>query len=401
MIGPVKTLPLGIVLEHLEIAADRVRTVGDPPSARCLASLVGVAAREPDLEGAARETVAFARAEGSGEGFVLAFLDAERDDSRLARFRNALWPFAHVVALYELAHVGIARRTFGGREKLRGGTGLRGTLVVGRRREQVLAPEATVQKFDRNAAGWDGNPGSPGYAHFRWMRKFVGTFAPPDRIRGAQRILDFGCGAGWVGIEAALASGVAGGGAELCAFDPSPAMVELAEENARTSGIARFTGRTGFGEDPPFPAAGEAPFDLVISSGVISFAPDASKWLDGLARTVAKGGTLVIGDIHRESKGMRQRRERKPLLPAREMNARTRAEVRGELERRGFACEAEAGYQLTSPVPELMHWSETRLGGALNPALLRWNVWRSGAPDGPDRFDSWVLRLVRSQEVSP
>jgi hypothetical protein len=173
-------------------------------------------------------------------------------------------------------------------------------------------------------------------------------------------------------------------------------MVKLAEENARRSGIARFTARTGFGEDPPFPAAGESPFDLVISSGVISFAPDASKWIDGLVRTVAKGGTLVIGDIHRESKGMRKRRARKPLLPAREMNAKTRAEVRAELERRGFAFEAEAGYQLTSPVPELMHWSETKLGGALNPLLLKLNRLRAGrANDHPDRFDSWVLRFRR------
>src|SRR5262249_30184583 len=144
-------------------------------------------------------------------------------------------------------------------------------------------------------------------------------------------------------------------------------------------------------------AAGEAPFDLVISSGVISFAPDASRWLDGLARTVGKGGTLVIGDIHRESKGMRRRRERKPLLPVREMNAKTRTEVRAELERRGFAFDAEAGYQLTRPVPELMHWSETKLAGSLNPLFLKLNRMRAGrANDRPERFDSWVLRFRKA-----
>jgi 16S rRNA G1207 methylase RsmC len=90
------------------------------------------------------------------------------------------------------------------------------------------------------------------------MRRFVGTFAPADWMRAsAGRILDFGCGAGWVGIEAALAAGASR--VELCAFDPSPQMVKLAEENARASGIARFAARTGFGEDPPFPAAGERP----------------------------------------------------------------------------------------------------------------------------------------------
>jgi len=173
-------------------------------------------------------------------------------------------------------------------------------------------------------------------------------------------------------------------------------MVRITEENARASGVARCAARTGFGEDPPLPAAGEDPFPLVISSGVISFAPDAERWLDGLARTVASGGKLVIGDIHRESRGMKRRRERKALLPAREMNARTRGEVRASLERRGFVFEAEAGYQLTYPVPELAWWSETKLGGALNPALLWWNRTRAGGgAEGADRFDSWVLRMRR------
>ncbi len=393
MIVPVKTLPLAVVLEHLGIPVDHVRSVGDPPSLSRAATLAGVPAKERDLDGAARELVAFARAEGSDDGAVLAFLEGDRKPRELARFRNALWPFAHVAAWYRLSHIAIERVSLAGKEKLRGGTGLHGILLVAYRREQVLAPATTIAKFDQNAAGWDGKPGSPGYAHFRWMRKFVGTFAPAEAGRAAQKILDFGCGAGWVGIEAALANS----GAELCAFDPSPEMVKIAEENARKNGIVKFTARTGFGEDPPFPAAGEAPFDLVLSSGVISFAPDASKWLDGLARTVASGGQLVIGDIHRESKGMRKRREAKPLLPAREMNAKTRAEVRVELERRGFAFEAEAGYQLTSPVPELAHWSETRLGGALNPHFLRLNRMRAGrANDHPELFDSWVMRFRRS-----
>jgi len=80
-----------------------------------------------------------------------------------------------------------------------------------------------------------------------------------------------------------------------------------------------------------------------------------------------------------------------------EMNAKTRAEVRPELERRGFVFEAEAGYQLSSPVPELAHWSETRLGGALNPYFLRLNRMRAGrANDHPELFDSWVMRFRRS-----
>ncbi len=397
MITGAKTTPLALVLEDLGIRAERVRTVGDSPSAAHSdpgAALAAVPASAHDAQAGASEARAFAAAELAAGGSLLLFLEGDRDARELARWRNALWPDAHVGAIYKLAHTGIARTTLAGSWKLRGATGVRGLLLVGRARERVLAPDATVAKFDQNAADWDGQPGSPGYAHFRWMRRFVGAFAGAEWMRSnARRILDFGCGAGWVGIEAALAAG----GAELAAFDPSAQMVKIAEENARANGIARFTARTGFGEDPPFPAAGEEGFPLVISSGVISFAPDAERWLDGLAGTVASGGKLVIGDIHRESGGMRRRRATKPLLPAREMNAQTRGEVRAALERRGFVSEAEAGYQLTYPVPELAYWSETKLGGALNPALLWWNRTRAGgSAASADRFDSWVLRMRRA-----
>jgi SAM-dependent methyltransferase len=396
LITAAKTTPLALVLEDLAIRAERVRTVGDTPSAAKAdpgAALAAVSARERDAEAGAAEAAAFAAPELAAGGSLLLELEGERDERELARWRNALWPAAHVGAIYRLAHTGILRTTLAGTAKLRGATGVRGLLLVGRAREHVLAPDATVAKFDQNAAGWDGKPGSPGYAHFRWMRRFVGTFAGLEWMHAsARRILDFGCGAGWVGIEAALAAG----GAELAAFDPSPEMVRITEENARASGVARCTARIGFGEAPPFPAPSEDPFPLVISSGVISFAPEPERWLDGLARTVARGGKLVIGDIHRESRGMKRRRANKALLPAREMNARTRGEVRASLEKRGFVFEAEAGYQLTYPVPELAWWSETKLGGALNPALLWWNRTRAGGgAESADRFDSWVLRMRR------
>jgi len=332
--------------------------------------------------------------EGLGErDTLLVVVEGRPADSELAAWRNALWPLLHVGRVYRSDGAAIRCQTLQGTAAVAGALPACAVLVAARR-TRVLSPEATVEKFDSNAPGWNGAPGGAGYPHFRWMRRFVADFAGDSRPR---RILDFGCGAGWVGIEAALRAP----GAELCAFDPSPEMVRIATENAREAGVARFAGRTGFGEEPPFPRDGEPPFDLVLSSGVLSFAPDLERWLDGLASTVAPGGTLVVGDVHRGSRGMRARRAARPLLPVRELNARSPEEVRPALERRGFVARATAGYQLTWPIPEAMHLSETRLGGLLARPLLLLN--RGGAAldrllghAAASQFDSWVMRLQRS-----
>lgn len=369
MIDDVESASIAPALTDLGIPADRARVVGV----------------SRDITEAGTIAVELAKLRDDA---LLLLLHGERSDDEIARWRNALWPTWHVGTLHRFAQGTVERETLQGRTRLEGKAGVHGVLLAAHRRERVLSPDATVAKFDKNAAGWDGDPKSPGYPHHRWMRRFVADFAGKDRLRDARAILDFGSGAGWVGIEAALQAPRA----SLSAFDPSSEMIRLAEENARANGVSRFEARTGFGESPPFPG----PFDLVISSGVWSFAPDAERWIDGLASTVAPGGTLVFGDIHRDSKGMRRRRSEKPLLPAREMNAKTRDEARSALERRGFRFEAWAGYQLTSPIPELRHFSEKRLGGLLNPALLAWN--RASAARGssdPDRFDSWVVRFAR------
>ena len=57
-----------------------------------------------------------------------------------------------------------------------------------------------------------------------------------------------------------------------------------------------------------------------------------------------------------------------------------------------------AGYQLTFPVPQAMHWSETRLKGLLTWPLLAINrvsaaVDASLGSPAQDQFDSWVMRL--------
>lgn len=390
MLEALHTTPLALVLEDLGLDAARVRTPGAPPrapEAGLQHAVVKLASSAHDPRAAAPLLHAFAEAQLSEEGALLVYLEGARDEGELARWRDALWPLLHVGAIYSLSTTGIERRSLGGTQRLRGASGLSGRLLVARRRSHVLSPAATREKFDQNAGGWNTAPGQPGYAHYRWMRRYVGTFA---RVPSARRILDFGCGAGWVGIEAALRAP----GAELCCFDPSPEMVRHAEENARESGIARCTGRVGFGEEPPFPAAGEERFDLVVCSGVISFSPDPERFLDGLRRALLPGGTLVIGDLQRESRGMRRRRARRALLPIRELNAFTPEELRPRLEERGLVCEAQRGYQFSWPLPQLMHANEARLGGALDRPLVWANAMlgRALGASAPRAFDSWVMR---------
>ena len=375
----------------------------DSARARAVAASLGLDVQGFESSGLALELESRGEAKASAlrarvdegldeDGTLILLITGQAEETDLAAWRNSLWPLCHTVAILRTDSQGeLTKRTLHGKEALGVKCDLGGVALVAQRKSHALAPKKTIEKFDGTAAGWNGFEGTPGYPHHRWMRRFVGNFAETS---GRKRILDFGCGAGWVGIEAALGSP----GCSLSAFDPSPAMVEFTRKNAKAAGIADFTGRTGFGEEPPFPAKDEERYDLVISSGVISFARDADAWFEGLANATAPGGTLVIGDIHRLSRGMRHRRRTRALLPIREMNAFTREEARAELERRGFLHEVSCGYQLTTPIPQAMHFSETRLGGLLTWPILLANMASAGidrALGSPlqNQFDSWVMRF--------
>jgi len=396
---PVEPGELDFLLDDLGIDPASLRTLAEPgPAGQAEALTAIVAPGHTATERNVEVLLAAASEHLSPSGALLLFLEGRRPEEQLAAWRNALWPLLHANVLYEVGKTSVQRRTLSASQPLE--TGRRkahhvrtGTVMFLRRRLHAMGPDATVEKFDQNAAGWNGVPGGAGYPHFRWMRRFVACFT--DLPRGG-RILDFGCGAGWCGIEAARRYG----SSELYFFDPSPEMVKIAEENARKQGIPKAEGRTGFGEEPPFPGPGEEPYDAVISSGVISFAPDPDVWLEGLIPTVKAGGTLVIGDIQRTSRGMQRRKREKPLLPARELNAQTAAEVRARLEARGFRYTGGAGYQLTRPFPEAMYVNEAKLKGLLTYPLL-WSNRLAAASNralgfpGGTQFDSWVMSFVR------
>ena len=381
-----ETQPLAPLFRELGDGIGPIHAARGPAPATAVRAVV-LGPLEPDAS-IPTEAAGLERTSIQDDAMVVVALPAETSDATLAAWRNELWPHLHAVGIVNSTPGKVRQRTLQGTQDF-GAELPVGTYLIFRRRAYVMSPEATVEKFDTNAAGWNGHPGSPGYPHFRWMRRYVGLFADPS---DAKRILDFGCGAGWVGIEATKRAP----SATLRFFDPSPEMVKQAAENARAEGLSDAEGQPGFGEHPPYPEANEAPFDLVLSSGVVSFSPDRERWFDGLANAVAPGGRLVIGDIHRLSVGFKKRRARKPLLPVRELNAMIPGEARKALEERGFRFVRGKGYQLSWPIPQAMHYSETRLKGLLSPPLLWANQVASGMfGSSQDRFDSWVLELHR------
>jgi len=359
---------LAPILDDLQLAATAVEVLQLPaPDAGAAPAIAAAAARAP----------------------ALVVFPGLPDRPTLARLRDACWPGAHFGAIWRVAADGrIKRMTSAGDGELDTRADSAGglapfTVVLARSRQDTFGQQTTRAKFDANATGWNGNPGSPTYGHYRWMRRLLAEVAQPRR---GQRTLDAGSGTGWVGIEAARL------GASVAAFDPSPAMIELAKGNAAQTGVP-LDARVGFVENAPF----DKPFELVLNSGVISFAPDPDVYLTRLDRLVEPGGTLVIGDINPLARGFLRRRRVQPLLPARELNGLTRPAVEALLVQRGYVIQARRFYQLTFPVPQLMALSEKKGLALPCAALLALNKLATATDAAlfsrlSGSFDSWILR---------
>lgn len=373
------------LVEDCEIPKAAVTVLGYPaaiPQSRHLRLDLGDGPITPERMA---EIVAAAEPALAEKGVLLVTSHAALDDAAMARVRAAIWPAFHVFRAFRLTKSQpIVRVDADGSSARREHFPAQwsGSAVAAIRRAAALAPDAITRKFDKSAAGWSGEPASPLYAHHRWMRRIVAELGAP---KAGERALDAGCGAGWVGIEAAKL------GAAVTAFDPSPEMVKLAEMNAAGEKVA-LSVKPGFVEQP---AEGE-PFPLVLNSGVISFSPDPEKFLDALDARVARGGRLVIGDLNPLSRGMARRRSAAPVLPIRELNALPREDVERRLAQRGYRITARRYYQLTDPVPQLMHFCAKRLSGLFCGHFLRRNA-AAASRDSNDsaRFDSWLLRAEK------
>ena len=109
-----------------------------------------------------------------------------------------------------------------------------------------------------------------------------------DLLAGA-RVLDVGCGAGWLWSEGRgpLSPGVA-----LTLCDLSSGMVEEAVQRASAGDrLASVDGRTADAQSLPFDAGS---FDRVIANHMLYHLPDPELGVAELARVAAAGGILIV-----------------------------------------------------------------------------------------------------------
>lgn len=114
-----------------------------------------------------------------------------------------------------------------------------------------------------------------------------------ERLGGARRVLDAGCGPGQFAIVVAERLPET----EVSGIDLAPTMIALARSHARASPAAK---RLHFEEADvaalPFP---DAHFDAVLSTGSIKHWPDPLAGLRELYRVLAPGGRAFVAEMNR------------------------------------------------------------------------------------------------------
>lgn len=108
------------------------------------------------------------------------------------------------------------------------------------------------------------------------------------------RVLDAGCGPGFVALEIAERVGPSG---SIVALDASPRWTAHLERVVRERRIANVHARTAVIESAQLEPAS---FDLVFARWVLSFVPDLDGAVAKLARSMAPGGALVVQDYNHE-----------------------------------------------------------------------------------------------------
>ena len=146
------------------------------------------------------------------------------------------------------------------------------------RDRDVQAFQVRSPRYDR---GWRGD------LHHRIAERTADITAL--RAPGVLRILDVGCGTGFLLRRLAEQRPEA---IELVGIDAAPGMIAVAQAARPADARLRFT--TGVAEDLPF---SDESFDLVVSTTSFDHWADQRSGLAECRRVVAPGGHLVITDL--------------------------------------------------------------------------------------------------------
>ena len=126
------------------------------------------------------------------------------------------------------------------------------------------------------------------WAHFAPLQAL--TTEPAARlvrfagIRAGARVLDVACGTGVVAVTAARR------GASVTGLDLTPALLDVARDNAQIAGV-NVDWHEGDAESLPFPAAS---FDVVVSQFGHMFAPRPDVAVGEMLRVLMPGGTIAF-----------------------------------------------------------------------------------------------------------
>jgi SAM-dependent methyltransferase len=127
-----------------------------------------------------------------------------------------------------------------------------------------------------------------GWAHFAPLQAL--TTEPAARlvrfagIRAGARVLDVACGTGVVAVTAARR------GASVTGLDLTPALLDVARDNAQIAGVS-VDWHEGDAESLPFPADS---FDVVVSQFGHMFAPRPDVTVGEMLRVLMPGGTIAF-----------------------------------------------------------------------------------------------------------